>query len=394
MKKGNNEGTIRKRKDGKWEARYTIGRNSDGKQVQRSIYGQTRQEVSKKLTDILNQMNTGNYISPCKTTLSDWLNTWLKDYASVTLRPSTYISYEGYIVNHINPVIGGIPLKDLTTDRLQTFYNEKFESGRTDGKGGLSPKTIRNMHNMLHKALDQACKNNLILKNVSEYTILPKRERKEMRVLSSKEQEKLLKYLNTERLGFAILLDLSTGLRIGELCGLKWHDVDFTRRTIQIRRTLQRVKSSIYEKEHGETLNTKVIEGEVKTKSGNREIPIQDKVFEKLLEYKKHQQQEIDFAGSAYQNNNYIFANEIGACIEPSNMRDMYNRLLKLANIKHANFHALRHTFATRAIEKDVPIKAVSDILGHSTVQITMDLYCHSSIDLKRDAVNKMAGLW
>ncbi|WMJ22194.1 site-specific integrase [Paludicola sp. MB14-C6] len=393
-KNGHNEGSIRNRPDRKWEARYTAGRNELGRQIQRSIYGKTRTEVAKKLNDVLNKLHAGQYIAPNKITLSEWLTTWLKEYASVTLRPSTYISYEGYIHNHINPIMGGIPLKNLTTDRLQVFYNEKSESGRLDGKGGLSPKTLRNLHNMLHKALEQACKNNMIASNVSDNTILPKRENKEMRVLSRSEQKTLLQHIDSERLGFAILLDLSTGMRIGELCGLKWNDIDFDRKVLFIRRTLQRVKTSIAELENSNAPKTMILEGNVKTDNSYREVPIQEKIFIKLLEYQKRQQQEKTLASSAYDDNDYIFATQLGGVIEPSTMRDMYNRLLKQAGISHANFHALRHTFATRAIESGVPIKAVSDILGHATVQLTMDLYCHSSIDLKREAVDKMAELW
>jgi len=318
----------------------------------------------------------------------------LKDFASVALRPSTYISYEGYIFNHINPIMGGVLLKELSTERLQVFYNEKFKDGRVDGKGGLSPKTLRNMHNMIHKALDQACKNNLISKNVSENTVLPKREKKEMRVLSRTEQQALMQHIGIERLGFAILLDLSTGMRIGELCGLQWQDIDFDQKVLFVKRTLQRVKTSIVEIENGATSKTIIMEGKVKTDNSYREVPIQAKIFEKLMVYKKRQLQEKDLASSAYSDNNYVFSSPVGGVIEPSTMRDMFNRLIKLAGISHTNFHALRHSFATRAIESGVPIKAVSDILGHATVQLTMDLYCHSSIDLKREVVDKMADLW
>jgi len=393
-KKGHNEGSIRKRDDGKWEARYTAGTNADGKQIQRSIYCKTRTEVAKKLNEILTSLNCGDYIPPNKFTLAEWLKTWLKDFASVALRPSTYISYEGYIFNHINPIMGGVLLKELSTERLQVFYNEKFKDGRVDGKGGLSPKTLRNMHNMIHKALDQACKNNLISKNVSENTVLPKREKKEMRVLSRTEQQALMQHIGIERLGFAILLDLSTGMRIGELCGLQWQDIDFDQKVLFVKRTLQRVKTSIVEIENGATSKTIIMEGKVKTDNSYREVPIQAKIFEKLMVYKKRQLQEKDLASSAYSDNNYVFSSPVGGVIEPSTMRDMFNRLIKLAGISHTNFHALRHSFATRAIESGVPIKAVSDILGHATVQLTMDLYCHSSIDLKREAVDKMADLW
>lgn len=393
-KKGNNEGTIRKRPDGRWEARYTIGFDDAGKQMQKSIYGKKRSDVSQKLSQILMDIVTDEYVAPNKISVGQWLDTWLRDFAKVTIRPSTYISYEGYIHNHIKPKLGKLALQDLTTEKLQVFYNERTEKGRVDGKGGLSPKTLRNLHNMFHEALEQAMKNKMISQNVSNNCVLPKQHKKEMSVLSRDEQKRLLTCLGSERLGFAVLLGLSTGMRIGELCGLKWTDIVLEQRLVLVRRTLQRVKSSLIDRANGADSKTKIIEGMVKTDNGYRDIPIQDKIFAKLIEYKQMQQAEKAHAGSGYTDEDYVFANQIGRAIEPATMRDMFNRLLAQANLGHYNFHALRHTFATRAIENGVAVKAVSDILGHSTVQLTMDLYCHASVELKREAVDKMADLW
>ena len=393
-KKGNNEGTIRKRSDGRWEARCTVGYDEAGKQVQRSIYGKTRADVVQQMNQILVSMAANEYVAPNKMTVCMWFETWLRNYAQVTIRPSTYISYEGYIYNHIKPKLGNLLLQDLTADRLQAFYNDRSSKGRVDGKGGLSAKTMRNMHNMLHEALDQAMKNRLVPENISNACVLPKQQKKEISILSRDEQKKLLKCLGSERLGFAVLLDLSTGIRIGELCCLRWTDIDMERRLILVRRTLQRVKSSLIDREKEPDYRTKILEGSVKTDNGFRDIPVQDKVFTKLLEYKQVQDAEKELAGCAYIDNGYVFASQLGRAIEPATMRDMFNRLLGESKLSHYTFHALRHTFATRAIENGVSIKAVSDILGHSTVQLTMDLYCHASVELKREAVNKMADLW
>lgn len=389
-KSGNNEGSIRKRPDGKWEARITVGRNPQGKQIQRSIYADTRSEVSKKMNDILGQLNDGAYIAPNKLTVEKWMIQWLNTYASVNLRPSSYTSCEGHIYNHINPAIGSILLKDLTTDRIQLFYNSKLKSEYDN----LSAKTIRNIHITFHCAIEQAYKNKLIPVNIADGVILPKLEKKEMRVLSKEEQALLTSKLFTERLGFAILLDLSTGLRIGELCGLKWSDFNFDTKSFQVKRTLQRITSPKKKQVDTSDIKTKVVEGKVKTDKGYREIPLQSKIFDELIKYKKQQDNEKIKAGCAYADNDYVFASEIGGCIEPSTMRDVLNRLLKSTCIKHANFHSLRHTFATRAIEAGVSIKAVSEILGHASIQITLDLYCHASIDMKREAMDKMADLW
>lgn len=306
-KNGNHEGSIRKRANGKWEARYSDGRTPDGRQIQRSVYGNTRKEVAEKLHEILYQKQIGTYVPPQNILLKDWLIQWMSNYAAISVRPSTYISYEGYVHNHIIPVLGAIQLQQITPVLIQNFYNQRYESGRTDGKGGLSAKTIRNLHNMLHQAFEQAKINGMILHNPTDNAVIPKQTKREMRVLSVEEQNRLLQFIHLHRLGFAILFDLATGLRIGELCALKWSDVNFNKQTIKISRTLQRIKKSIGEKV-SEGGNTAILEGNVKTNSGFREIPIPDNVFSMLMQHKAIQEQEkICYAG-IYQDNGYIFA--------------------------------------------------------------------------------------
>lgn len=395
-KKGNNEGSIRKRSNGTWEGRYSDGVNAEGKQIQRSVYGKTKKEVADKLHAIFFQKQQGIYVTPTKVLVKDWLIEWLHNYAHITVRPSTYISYEGYIYNHIIPIIGDLPIQKLTPPIVQNFYNDRFLNGRIDGKGGLSSKTLRNMHNMFHQAMEQAKINGLIMQNPTDNAIIPKSQKKEMRVLSVQEQLRLLNVVHLHRLGFAIKFDLATGLRIGELCALKWTDLNYQKKTVKISRTLQRIKTNQLEREEldGSENMTMVVEGDVKTSSGFREIPIPDKIWMELLQHQQRQQQEYMSLGVPILPDGYIFAMPFGTCVEPSTMRDALNYLLAVAEIEHANFHSLRHTFATRAIEAGMPVKTLSDILGHSQVQITMDLYCHSSIDHMRDSMNALMGMF
>lgn len=395
-KKGNNEGSIRKRSIGTWEGRYSDGVNAEGKQIQRSVYGKTKAEVAEKLHAIYFQKQQGVYVTPSRVLLKEWLTDWLHNYAHITVRPSTYISYEGYIYNHIIPAIGEYPIQKVSPPIVQNFYNERYLNGRTDGNGGLSPKTIRNMHNMFHQAMEQAKINGLIMQNPTENAILPKSTKKEMRVLSVDEQMRLLSVVHMHRLGLAIKFDLATGLRIGELCALKWSDLNYQKQTVKISRTLQRIKTNQLEREEldGSENMTMVIEGAVKTSSGFREIPIPDIIWMELMQHQQRQQQEYMSLGIPILPDGYIFAMPFGTCVEPGAMRDALNYLLEVAGIEHANFHSLRHTFATRAIEAGVPVKTLSDILGHSQVQITMDLYCHSSIDHMRDSMNLMMGMF
>lgn len=163
-KNANNDGSLRKRANGTWEGRYTDGYNDAGKQIQRSVYGKTRKEVADKIRDILVKKQSGTYIAPSQYLLSDWMTQWLQTYAKNAIKPSTYISYEGYIYNHINPSLGSYPIQQITTPIVQEFYNQKFQSGSKKG-GGLSPKTLRNMHNMFHQAMEQARINGIIAVN-------------------------------------------------------------------------------------------------------------------------------------------------------------------------------------------------------------------------------------
>ena len=321
-KNGNNEGTIRKRKNGTWEGRYTIGYDSHGKQKQKSIYGKTRTEVAKKLSEMTSAIQNGSYIAPRNLTLSEWLEVWLTSYAYIKVRPSTYASYQAYIERHVSPIIGGLQLQKLTTNQLQVFFNEKRVNGRIDGKGGLSPKTIRNIYNMLHEALQQAVINKIVSVNVSEGVVLPSKDEKEIIVFKPEEQRAIIEAAQKDRLGFAIELDFFTGLRVGELCALKWSDIDLAAKEFRVRRTLQRVQKKTSDiKSKGK--RTQIVEGATKTKKGNRVIPLTDTMLQKLLVHKARQLFEKRRLGKGYSDNGYVFANEFGGAIEPSYLRDV-----------------------------------------------------------------------
>jgi len=394
-KRANGEGSIRQRKDGRWEGLYTVNYK------RKSVYGKTKEDVRKKLNKIENEIDSGVYVEKTNITFGAWLDEWLEVYAKPTVKLSTYGSYEGYIRNHIKPEIGKVKLKDLRADILQKFINKKLIDGRCDKikdektnklvnkKGGLSEKTIKNMYNMIHSALKQAYKNGLVYQNVSELITLPKQKRNEMCVLSLCEQKALQEAVQDERLGIGIILTLFTGLRLGELLGLKFDDIDFKAKTITIRRTLNRLK--VFDTPDKKT---DIVMGEPKTDRAKRTIPLQDFLIPLLKQHHVNIMREKLLAGNLYTDENFVICNEFGKYLEPRTYQDFYKRMLKKADIPNTNFHTLRHTFATRALENGFDVKVLADILGHADASTTLNKYAHALPDHKKTSMEKLSCLY
>lgn len=394
-KRANGEGTIRQRKDGRWEGLYTVNYK------RKSVYGKTQAEVRKKLNEVLNDINNGMYIENTNITLGAWLDEWLEVYAKPSVKLSTYGSYEGYIRNHIKPEIGKVKLSALRADILQKFINQKLKNGRCDKfkdintnklvtrKGGLSEKTIKNMYNMMHSALKQAYKNGLVNQNVSELITLPKQKRNEMRVLSLEEQKALQSAVQDERLGIGIILSLFTGIRLGELLGLKFEDIDFENKTITIRRTLNRLK--VYD---NSDKKTDIIIGEPKTNKAKRIIPLQEFLIPLLKAHRTRMLTEQIKVGNLYKNDSFVMCNEFGKHLEPTTYQNFFKKMLKKAGVEDTNFHTLRHTFATRALENGFDVKVLADILGHADASTTLNKYAHALPDHKKISMEKLSCLY
>lgn len=380
------------RKDGRWEGTYYYDINPQtGKRKKLSRYGHTEKEAKENLLTAINELKTGTYIEKSKLTLEGWLAQWLDVYAKPKVKQSTFVSYSTYINKHISPEIGKIKLVDLRVDMLQKFFNDKAENGRLDGQGGLSEKTLRNLYTMLSTALKQAYENSLINKNLAELVKLPKIVKKEMRVLSLSEQKELIAALRSsqERYKVGILICLTTGIRIGELCGLQWRDINELSNVMSIRRTVNRLPT--IDKIKGKT---EIVIDTPKSDKSIRDIPLPSFLIEELDSYKKLRKMEKAAAAEIYDNRGFIICNEIGAPIEPRTMQDVFKRILTAAGIEGANFHALRHTFATRAVESGVDIKTLSELLGHADVSTTLNKYAHSLDEQKRKAMSLMSGLY
>lgn len=374
-KKGEN---IYKRKDGRWEGRYIREYDSTGKAVRGSVYGKTYCETKQKLIGkkSLIQQIPGNQSAyeESNMTYSDLLAAWLVS-TKLNIKESTYARYSQLINNHITPALGGYKISSITTRTIEGFVSHLLTNGRVDCQGGLSPKTVNDILTIIKSTSDYAKLNNYYLPcNLAKLSI--KKKEKEIRVFSHAEQTLLLKELldETDYYKFGVLLSLYTGIRIGELCALQWEDIDISNSTIKIRKTLQRIQNV---EKYTCTSKTRIIITEPKSDSSIRDIPMPDFITDIAKKFIK--------APKAY----ILSGNE--RYIEPRTMQNRFKNYLKKAGIIDANFHALRHTFATRCVEVGFEIKSLSEVLGHSTVNITLNRYVHSSFAMKATNMNKLS---
>ena len=374
-KRGNGEGCISKRKDGTWCAVITVGRKPDGKLKQKFFYGKTRQEVAEKLNKALNELRQGTFVEATAVTVESWLKTWLEEYKRPKLRLTTFESYRIMAECHIVPAIGHIKLKDLRPEHLQHLYNEKL-------KAGLSPRTVRYIHLVVHSALKQALKNQLVYRNVAEATELPADKKKEARALTLEEMDRFLNALEGDRLKAAFVTLLGTGLRRGELLALKWDNVNLKEGIIAVKENLVWIakKGFVFQPP--------------KTEKSKRVVPLPDDVLAELKRHKVRQAEEKLKIGAAYQDNGLVFCTEIGTPIIPRNFERKYKALLKKAGLTGVKLHSLRHTYATRLLELGENLKVVQELLGHSRISVTADIYSHVSPELKRGAAAKLNGLF
>jgi integrase len=384
-KRANGEGSIFKRPNGTWTGQITIGTDPEtGKLKRMSFSGKTRKEVKDKMTAAMADMQRGTFVEPNDLTIEQWLNMWLYDYMKPHLRPSTWSSYEMIIRLYITPRIGTIFLKNLQPEQLQLFYNDLLESGRADGKGGLSNKTVREVHSVIHGALKQAVKNNLVIRNAAEATAPPRKIKHEMQTIDADQVVQFLNCARNDRLYAAFLLEFNTGIRRGELLGLQWKDVDLETGTISICRSLVR----IYNKG-----KTELSFQEPKTAAAKRTLPITAEVVAALKNHKKQQIEERLAFGSEYEDNDLVFCSPKGTPLDPRSFTRHFDTLLNKAGLPHIRFHDARHTVATLLLEQNEHPRVVQELLGHSDISTTLGTYSHVSSDLKRKAAEKLSAV-
>ena len=361
----NGEGSIRKRKDGRWKGRYTADRDPvTGKAIYKNVLGKTQAEVKEKLKTAIEKssaldIKAGHY------TAGQWLDTWMENCAK--LQVSSYKTYQGFIDNHIKPALGDIPLEKLTAMDLRQLYKHLLESGRgecTESHNkprGLSVKTVRNINQMISSALNCAVEQRLIPDNPTKGCVLPKLERKEMKILPPESLGTFFEEARRSGVFELYYIDLATGLRRGELLGLKWSDIDLTKGIIHVRRQVLRQ-------------NGKVVEAPLKTKNSYRNIAIGAETIEVLR--------------GMEQKDEYVFPSPFGGPMSPDSVLHMLQRVLKRAGLERIRFHDLRHTFSVLALQNGVDVKTLSSMLGHCSAGFTLDTYAHVTTSMQKQAAN------
>ncbi len=377
-RRANGEGNIRKRKDGRWEGRYTAGRDpSTGKPICKNVLGKTQAEVKAKLSQaieksaLLDMSRTGSH------TVETWLKLWYEVYAEPRLRESTKAYYHNYIDNHIIPKLGDIKLDKLTTIQIQKFYNDLRKNGRIQRykhielkDKGVSVRMVRGIHTLLNNALEQAVAERLILVNPAKGCKLPKLEKTEMKILP---QDKIGPYLaEAEKRGALapLYLELTTGLRRGELLALLWTDLDAEARTISITKQVYRI-------------NGELLVSRPKTQNSIRTVSIPQQAVDLLIqEHKQH------------PSNPYMFPSpKTGGMYDPDAFRHLHERILKAIGAEHIRFHDLRHTFATLSLKNGVDVKTLSSALGHYSAGFTLSTYTHATTEMKQAAADAIGAV-
>lgn len=372
-------GTIRKKtviRSGKeytyWEARYTCGYDpGTGKQIQRSVTGKTQKEVAKKLKEATAALDAGTYAAPQKMSVGEWLDIWTAEYLK-KIKPRTVESYQIISKNHLKPALGATKLDALTPHTIQTFYNSL-----TDEKH-LSPKTVKNIHGVLHKALQQALRNKYIPFNPAEACELPRIEKAQIQPLDDTQIRAFLQAIRGHRFEHLFLTVLFTGMREGEVLGLQWDHVNLTKGTILIDTQLQKIVGQKAYKL-------------VSTKNGKgRTITPPPFVLSTLKQVRRQQLEYRMRYGECYTQSDFVFTNELGQHYNAKQVYDAFKKVAAQIGRPDARFHDLRHSYAVASIKSGDDIKTVQENLGHATAAFTLDVYGHVTEQMKRESADRM----
>ncbi len=372
--RGHGEGTIYLRQDGRWAASITL---ESGKR--KTFYGKSRKAVQEKLKGALHDQQQGTLVTTPQQTTKQFLEDWLENTHKQNIRPRSHERYEQIIRLHIVPSLGKVQLQKLAPQQLKKLYADKL-------KEGLSTVTVAAIHNLLHRALDDAVKWDILARNVCDRISPPRKINREITPLTAEQTHTLLAEIHGHPHEALFVLALNTGMRRGELLGLKWRDINFIDGILQVRRILNRVPTKMI-KEVGQ----RYVESEPKTKKSRRPILLTALALDALLQHRIKQQEAKEKAGAAWEDHDYVFCTPLGKHLHPGNDALVgLKKILVKANLPDIRFHDLRHSAATLLLSMEVHPKVAQEILGHSLISITMDIYSHVLPTMQKEAMEKL----
>ena len=381
-KRNNGEGTITKRKDGRWEGRYYTGEIVNGKRVRKNVLAKTKAECKEKLNKaIADNANRMRIIERCdfltnpEPTLEEWSRIWFESFCTASVKEYTRNSYQSYFDRYILPNLGGMKIKDISTVSCQQFLMKMYASGRTrnvEKKGkGLSAKTVKDIKIALQTCLQKAEDEGLIDSNPCRKVQLPKDAPKEMQTLKANELGAFLQETKDSGCYEFYILEITTGLRLGEILALTWDDLDIKNKTISVNKQVQRIGSEL-------KITTP------KTASSIRTVALCDECFNQLILLRSRQRLDTKL----------IFPSPItGELRDPSSVTRKLHRMQKRSGVPQIRFHDLRHSFATLSLEQGMDIKTVSHMLGHTDAGFTMNTYMHVTDNMQQTVANAMQSL-
>ena len=369
-KRKRGSGSIYLRKDGHWEGRYVIGYDENGLPKTKNVLGKTKSECAAKLKALKESIQKEEPERPkADLTFGTWLDRWYQEQCKPAIRPKTQADYENRIYQHIIPELGQIPLSQLTQSDLQQFYHRLKQGGRllrTERYGpGLSDRMVKSCHVTCRLALDQAVKEGLIIKNPAKCCKAPATHPKEMNILSKEEIQRLLIQAREDGYYELLLLELSTGLRRGEILALQWDDLDMETGVLRVERQVQRIKGEL-------------VVSQPKTKASSRSVILPQPILNVLVRYRQGCVSRWMFPSPK----------KADSPLDPAAVRKKLSKVLERAGCKHVRFHDLRHTFATNALEHGMDIKTLSTIIGHVSGATTLNVYAHVTDEMRKKAAD------
>ncbi len=370
------------RRGGTWSVQIDRGRDAEGNRLRDWYSGfHTKKEAEQKRTELLSQLDAGTLVSPSHQDLGSFLREWLVSVES-RLRHSTWASYRDLIETHIAPQLGHLQLQALTPNQINGFYSQLLRTGRADGRGGLAPKTVRNAHVVLRKALEDAVRWNMLARNPAALADPPRIQdgAPAMQTWTAEEARGFLNSVQGDRLEAAWFLAITTGMRRGEILGLAWTSVDLDASRLSVTQSLI-------------TTEYKVSLSPPKSARGRRAIVLDPATVSVLKAHRSRQIQEKLAWGPGYVDSGLVFTRENGELIHPDSFTALFDKLVRRSQLPHIRLHDVRHTYATLALQAGVPVKAVADRLGHASAAFTMNVYVDTNPAMQKDSAEKVAAL-